>query len=282
MRASRVAAETATAGAWPSWGRLVWTSMRSQNRTFWRNPVASFFTLGLPLIMLVLFGSLFTWDVDVGFGTVPAAQFYTPALAAFTAANAALANVGITLAFQRQFGLLKRVRGTPLPPSAFLGGTVASSVWIALLGTLIMMLVGVLFFDVGAAAAKIPAAVVAFVVGTAAFAGLGLALAALAPSGNGAPAIANAVILPMAFVSNIFVPAEDPPAWLRILGDVLPLKHFGNSFSAAFHPAVPAPAWRGVDLAVLAAWGVAGALAAWRFFDWMPRMPRARRSAAAE
>lgn len=281
MRASSAAAGTATAGEWPSWGRLTWISMRSQNRTFWRNPVASFFTLGLPLIMLVLFGSLFSWEIDVGFGLIPAAQFYTPGLAAFTAANAALANVGITLAFQRQFGLLKRVRGTPLPPSTFLAGTVASSVWIALLGTLIMMLVGVLFFDVGIAAAKIPAAVVSFVVGTAAFAGLGLALAALAPSGNTAPAVANAVILPMAFVSDIFVPAENPPDWLRVLGDVLPLKHFGRAFSAAFHPAVPAPAWQGTDLAILAAWGVAGALLAWRFFDWMPRVASGRRAKVA-
>ena len=278
MRASHAAAMTATGGAWPSWGRLVWTAMRSQNRTFWRNPVASFFTLGLPLIMLVLFGSLFSWEIDVGFGPIPAAQFYTPGLAVFAAANAALSNVGITLAFQRQFGFLKRIRGTPLPPSAFLGGALVSSAWIALLGTLIMMLVGVLFFDVGIAAAKIPAAIVSFVVGTAAFAGLGLALAALAPSGNSAPAAANAVILPMAFVSNIFVPAEAPPDWLRILGDVLPLKHFGNAFSAAFHPLVAAPAWRGTDLAILAAWGVAGALLAWRFFDWMPRVASGRRA----
>lgn len=282
MRASRAGAEAATAGARPSWGRLTWTSTRSQNRAFWRNPVASFFTLGLPLIMLVLFGSLFSWEIDVGFGLVPASQFYTPALAAFTAANAALANVGITLAFQRQFGLLKRIRGTPLPPSAFLAGTVVSSVWIALLGTLIMMVVGVIFFDVGIAAAKIPAAVVAFVVGAAAFAGLGLALAALAPSGNTAPAVANAVILPMAFVSDVFVPAENPPDWLRILGDVLPLKHFSRAFSAAFHPAVPAPGWRGIDVAVMAAWGAGGALLAWRFFDWMPRMPRARAGRTAD
>ncbi len=282
MRTSRARAEPSaaelSARAWPSWGRLVWVSMRSQNRTFWRNPVPVFFTLGLPLIMLVLFGSLFSWDIDVGFGPIPAAQFYAPALAAFTAANAALSNVGITLAFQRQFGLLKRIKGTPLPPSAFLGGTVVSSVWIALLGTLIMFLAGVLFFDVGIAAAKIPAAALSFAVGTAAFAGLGLALAALSPSGNTAPAVANAVILPMAFVSNVFVPAEDPPDWLRILGDVLPLKHFSSAFSAAFHPAVAAPAWRGTDLAIMVAWGAGGALVAWRFFDWMPRVAGRRRA----
>ena len=281
MRTSSAPAETAAGAspaAWPSWGRLLWVSMRSQNRTFWRNPVASFFTLGLPLIMLVLFGSLFSGEVDVGFGLIPTSQFYTPALAAFTAANAALLNVGITLAFQRQFGFLKRIRGTPLPPSAFLGGSLVSSAWIALLGTLIMMLVGVLFFDVGIAAAKIPAAVVSFIVGTAAFAGMGLALAALVPSGNSAPAAANAVILPMAFVSNVFVPVEDPSGWLRTLGDVLPLKHFSAAFSAAFHPAVAAPGWRGVDLAVVAAWGLGGALAAWRLFDWMPRVASGRRA----
>ncbi len=278
MRTSRAGATTIDGGAWPSWGRLAWTSMRGQNRTFWRNPVPVFFTLGLPLIMLVLFGSLFTWDIDVGFGPVPAAQFYTPGLAAFTAANAALLNVGITLAFQRQFGFLKRIRGTPLPPSAFLGGAVVSSAWIALLGTLIMFVVGVLFFDVGIAAAKIPAAVVSFLVGTLSFAGLGLALAAFAPSGNTAPALANGVILPMAFVSDVFVPAENPPDWLRILGDVLPLKHFSRAFSAAFHPAVAAPGWRGADLAIMVAWGVGGALLAWRFFDWMPRVATGRRA----
>lgn len=271
-------ASSRTSGeAWPSWGRLAWGCLRSQTRTFWRIPVAAFFTLGLPLIMLVLFGSLFSWEIDLGFGSIPAAQVYTPGLACFTAANAAMTNLGITLAFQRQFGFLKRVRGTPMPPSAYLAGSVGSAAWIALLGTVIMMLVGVLFFDVGIAAAKIPAATVSFLVGTTAFAACGLALAALSPSGNSAPALANAAILPMAFISDIFVPSENPPTWLRILGDVLPLKHFGRAFSAAFHPAVPAPAWQGTDLLILAAWGVAGALVAARYFDWMPREPRTRR-----
>ena len=103
-----------------------------------------------------------------------------------------------------------------------------------------------------------PAAVVTFLVGVSAFAALGMAVAGLCPSASAASAVANAIILPMAFVSGIFIPLEDPPAWLATLGDVLPLKPFVESFQDAFNPSVEPPAFDWGDLALVAAWGVVG------------------------
>jgi ABC-2 type transport system permease protein len=132
-----------------------------------------------------------------------------------------------------------------------------------------------------------PAAIVTFLVGVAAFAALGMAVAGMCPSASAASAVANAIILPMAFVSGVFIPLEDPPAWLATIGNVLPLKPFAESFQDAFNPAVDPPAFDWANLAVVAAWGVVGVLVALRWFKWEPSRggstPRRRaRTAAAE
>ena len=102
------------------------------------------------------------------------------------------------------------------------------------------------------------------------FAAMGMAVAGLCPSASAASAVANAIILPMAFISDIFIAIEDPPPWLDTLGDVLPLKPFAQSFQDAFNPSVPAPAFQWGKLALVAAWGVAGLLVALRWFRWEP------------
>ena len=160
---------------------LLTRQFRNQNRIFWRTPVAAFFTLVLPLIMLVLFVALFGNDeIDsTTFGDVKISQFYTPALAVFSAASATYTNIGINLSVRRELGILKRVRGTPMPPSIYLAGVVLSAVWLALVATVIMVGVGVIAYDVNIELAKLPAMVVAFVVGSMTFAVLGVAVAAM-------------------------------------------------------------------------------------------------------
>ena len=149
-----------------------------------------------------------------------------------------------------------------------------------------MLTLGVVAYDLDVDAAKVPAAVVTFLVGVRRFAALGMAVAGLCPSASAASAVANAIILPMAFISDIFIPLEDPPAWLDTLGDVLPLKPFAQSFQDCFNPAVDPPAFDWAKLAVVAAWGVAGLLVALRWFRWEParggstRRRRARVAAA--
>jgi ABC-2 type transport system permease protein len=262
---------------------LVWQQIRYQNRLFWRTPVAAFFTLVFPLMFLLLFSAIFGTDTFeiTGRGVFSVAQFYAPALAVFAAASATYTNIGIGTAISRDEGILKRLRGTPLPPWAYMAGLIGSGVWIALIATTLMMTVGVVAFNVNIELAKMPAALVTFVTGSACFAALGLALAAASPTGDSAPAMANATILPLAFVSDVFIAIDNPPQWLTAVGNFFPLKHFVRAFQDAFHPLTESPAFRFEHLGVMAIWGVVGALLALKFFTWEPRQgaagPRRRR-----
>ena len=268
----------------PSTLRLVALQTRYQLVTFWRIPVAVFFTIGLPLVMLVLFNALFgDGTFDTPDGEISAQQFYTGGLAAFTAVSATFTNLANMVPLRRDEGVLKRWRGTPLPMSVYVAGFIVSAVIIAFVGVVFMLTLGVVVYDLEIEAAKMPAAVVTFLVGVGAFAALGMALASVVKSASSASAAANAIILPMAFVSNIFIQVDDAPRWIVTLGDIFPLKHFAEAFQACFTPTVEAPAFDWASLAYVAAWGVVGLVIALRRFTWEPSgsAPRGRRSRRA-
>ena len=251
---------------------LVGRHVAYQVRTFARTPIAVFFTIALPLIMLILFNALFgSNEVDTGSGEWPLSQFYTGGLAAFTAVSATFTNLANVVPIRRDEGVLKRWRGTPLPPWVYISGLIGSAVALAAAGCVLTLALGVVAYDLQIDAAKLPAAIVTFLVGVLSFAAMGMAVAGLCPSASAASAVANAIILPMAFISDIFIPIEtDAPAWLDTLGDVLPLKPFAQSFQDAFNPMVEPPAFQWDKLAVVAAWGIAGLLIALRWFRWEP------------
>lgn len=256
---------------------LLWHQIRYQNKLFWRTPIAAFFTLFFPLMFLLLFSVLFGDErIELpGRGSFSVAGFYAPALGVFAAASATYTNIGVQVAISRDLGILKRFRGTPLPAWIYMAGRIGSGVWIAAIAVGVMMLVGIFAFDVTFELAKLPAAVVTFLVGSACFAALGLALAAVAPTGDTAPAVANATILPLAFVSDVFIAIGEPPRWLEILGDIFPLKHFVRAFQDAFSPFVEAPAFEWNHLGVMALWTIIGAAFALKFFSWEPRESKA-------
>jgi ABC-2 type transport system permease protein len=257
-------------GAPSSLAQLV-THVGYQIRLFVRTPIAVFFTLLLPLMMLVLFNALFGGsDVDTGSGEWPLSQFYTGALAAFTAVSATFTNLANIVPIRRDEGVLKRWRGTPQRPWVYIGGLIGSAIALAAVGVLIMLALGVVAYDLDIEAAKVPAAIVSFLVGVTSFAAMGMAIAGLCPSASAASALANAIILPMAFISDVFIPMEDPPAWLATLGDILPLKPFVQSFQDTLNPLVEAPAFNWDLLARTAVWGIAGLLVAIRWFRWEP------------
>lgn len=266
---------------------LVLQQVRYQNRIFWRTPVAAFFTLVFPLMFLILFTAIFGNDEIESLG-VTTAQFYAPALAVFGAASATYTNLAVTTAIARDEGILKRVRGTPLPPWIYITGRIGSAIWIALLAVVLMMTVGAVVYGVEIPGATFPAAAVSFVVGAASFAALGLMVAALVPNGDSAPAVANATLLPIAFVSDVFIVTEDGPGWIGTLGDIFPLKHFVGAFGDAFNPTLEGAGWVwsssgdqyaiGLHLAVMAAWAIGGAVLAVRYFKWEPN-PESRSDA---
>jgi ABC-2 type transport system permease protein len=259
------------ADRFPSTTKLVMRQVRYQLLSFWRIPAALFFTILLPLIMLVLFNAIFgNGDVETPAGLWRTSQFYTGGLAAFTAVSATYTNLANMVPIRREEGVLKRWRGTPLQTGTYVAGFVGSALVLAAIGTTVMLAVGVLFYDLQIDAAKLPAMIVTFLVGVCSFAALGMAVAALVQSASSAAAVANATILPLSFVSNIFIPLENAPRWLETVGDVFPLKPFALSFQDTLNPLVDAPGFDWGRLGFVALWGVAGALLAVKRFTWEP------------
>ena len=254
----------------PSPLSLLWHQARYEWRIFWRTPISAFFTIFFPLLIFVVFSLVFG-NERIEYLGITTAQFYAPSLAVFAAVSATYTNISIFTSYQRDEGILKRVRGTPLPSWIFFGGKIFSSILIALIGTLIMLGVGVLFFGLQVYPETVPILIVVFFVGVATFAALGLLVAAVAPSGQAATAIANATLLPLAFVSGVFiVPGEDMPSWLTAVSDFFPLSHFVEPFVAAFTPAATRADFDWQDLAYLALWGAVALVLAIRWFTWEP------------
>lgn len=257
--------------------RIVLAEIRHQSRLFWRVPLAAFFTVAFPMMFLVLF-NLLNQDATVdSLGGIPFAQFYTPGIAVFAMVTAGYTNLAITVSMDRDEGILKRIKGTPLPPFAYMAGRIGAAVSVGALSVVLMFVVGAAFFGVEPLWERMPMALLVLVVGAATFAALGLAVAGVAPNGQAAPAIANATILPLAFISGIFFPMEASPEWLQTLAAVFPLRPFGAAFTEQFNPTV-VPDFPLTELAVLSVWMVLGVIVAVRTFTWDPRPGGRRRS----
>ncbi|GMQ94355.1 MAG: ABC transporter permease [Acidimicrobiia bacterium] len=252
----------------PSSFGLLLGQTQYQNKIFFRNPLAAFFTLFFPLMIFVVFALVFG-NQEIDYLGVTTAQYYAPSMAVFAAVSATYTNLAVTTAYQRDQGILKRVRGTPLPSAVYMGGKIISAVMIATIAVLIMMVIGVVFYGVQIYAATLASAIMTFIVGVASFAALGLLVAAVVSSGEAATAVTNATLLPLAFFSGVFiVPSQDSPAWLDAVASFFPLKHFVEPFVSAFNPLTVGSGWNWVSLAYMVLWGLVAVFLAVRFFKW--------------
>ena len=245
---------------------------RFENKQFWRNPASAFFTFAFPLMFLVIFTTLFGEDTSTlpGGKEVSNSTYYTSSILAFSVITACFTNIAIGVSFSRDQGILKRVRGTPLPASSYLLGKVLNAIVVMLLLVAIVSAFGALFYDVDLPTDTIPALVVTLIVGAASFSALGLAVTALVPNAEAAPAVINAIILPLLFISGVFIPLDQAPDWLARLADFFPIKHFVEAVFSSFL-GITETGLEGGDLLIVAAWGVAGLVLAIRFFTWEPR-----------
>ena len=232
-----------------------------ENRAFWRNPPAAFFTFAFPLLFMVIFNVLF------GAG---AAGFFTPAIIVFGVVTATYTNLAMTVTIARDEGILKRIRGTPLPAWAYLAGRIGHSVAIAFLLVVIVAGFGTLVYGVDVPWAALPAMLLVLVIAAATFSALGLFVSGLIPNADAAPAVVNASILPVLFISNVFVQMENAPAWLDTVSHLLPVRHFADAtmwlYASGADAGVP---W--LEVGVIGLWGVIGVVGALRFFSWEPR-----------
>lgn len=232
-----------------------------ENRAFWRNPPAAFFTFVFPLLFMAIFNVLFGTD---------AAGFFTPAIIVFAVVTATYTNLAMTVTIARDAGILKRIRGTPLPPWAYLGGRIGHAVLVALLLVVIVAAFGALVYGVAVPWEALPAILLVLAVSAAAFSALGLAVSGLIRNADAAPAVVNATILPVLFISNVFIQMENAPDWLDAISHLLPVRHFADAMMELYARGADAGVpW--TEVGVIALWGIIGVVAAVRFFSWEPR-----------
>jgi ABC-2 type transport system permease protein len=239
--------------------------LRYEQRLFWRSREAAVFVFVFPLLLYALLGSVYGDEID----GVPAADVLLAGLIGYGAANTALAGLAITLVGRREAGVLKRLRATPLAPAGDITAVLLSTLLTFTLQTMAMIALGRLAFG-ASSPGNWPGLIGAVIVGALCFAGLGVAAAALIRSTEGASAVVNVIVLPMAFLSGSFGPTRDFPTFLQAIADILPLTYYLDVVNGVY--------LRGESLfadptalAVVAAWGLAGLAVALRAFGWMPR-----------
>ena len=244
------------------WGALAWRQYRLERRMFWRNPTAAFFNAGVPLLFLLLFGIVFAGDGEQ-------LEVLVPGIAAMSVMTTTFNALAHNIVALRERGILKRMRSTPLPASAYLAALGGHALTNTVLQVLLVTVVGRLVF--GLEWPRDWTALAVFVVaGAACFAALGVALAHVIPQAESAPAYVNAIFLPVIGVSGVFYDESSAPALIADVAQVLPLTHLVDGIAGAWVDGAGLSTHWGALLVVLA-WGALAAVPAMRGFRWESR-----------
>jgi ABC-2 type transport system permease protein len=238
---------------------LGWRQYRLERHMFWRNPSAAFFNFALPLLFLLAGGIILN-------GKQHDLNLLVPAIAGMSVMSTTFTALAYNIVFLRERGVLKRIRGTPLPTISYFGGVASSAVTNTALQIAIVTLAGKLFFGIGWPLHWIEL-VVFVLAGVVCFAGLGVAFAHVIPNFESTAAYVNAIFLPVVFVSFYVFDSKSAPAFVRNIAEALPLKPLIDGISGAMVTG------NGLGdnlsaLAVIALWGVFGVYFAVRGFSW--------------
>lgn len=245
-------------------------------RTFSREWEGVLFTFALPAVILTLFATVMGGMFDMG---MPAVDYFLPGLMAMGLMSVSFQTLGVSIATEREYGMLRRLRGTPMPASAYFVGKTILVLFLALGQVVLLLGVARLFFD-----ATLPTTVGAwatmawvFVLGTVACSLLGIAVSSMARTPQAASAVVTFPFLILQFVSGIFVPVMALPEWLLNLASLFPLLWMAQGMRAAFFPEAmaalePSGAW---DLPMVALalgiWCVVGLAVTLTTFRWKTR-----------
>jgi ABC-2 type transport system permease protein len=241
---------------------LGWRQYRLERKMFWRNPSAAFFNFVLPLLFLAGAGAALS-------GNQHQLNHLVPMIAGLSVMSTTFTALAYNVVFLRERGVLKRIRGTPLPSISYFGGVAANAVTNTALQIAIVVLCGRLFFGIGWPA-HWDALVVFVLVGVVCFAALGVAFAHAIPNFESTAAYVNAVFLPVVAVSFYVFDSTSAPGFVRTIAEALPLKPLIDGLYAAM------VGGRGLGgqldaLAVIALWGAFGLYLAVRGFSWEAR-----------
>jgi ABC-2 type transport system permease protein len=241
-------------------------------RAFLRNRQSRFFTVALPILFLVIFASVFGGHhtVAVAGGRINTSIYYVPGIITLGIIGAAFINLVISVTTQRETGVLKRRRATPVPASALNAGRALTAVVTALAITVVLLAIGWAAYSASIPARTAPALIVTVIVGTVSFCCLGYALTSIIKNEDAAQPMTQAIILPLYFISGVFVAVSVLPHWLVDLAAIFPVRHLASALLMAYNPHTRGSGFAGWDLLVVGAWGAAGLVIALRRFSWLP------------
>ncbi|MBY8873852.1 ABC transporter permease [Micromonospora sp. PLK6-60] len=250
-------------------------------KTFFRERDAVVFTLSLPIVVFVLLGAMF--DGVYPGSDVTTAQYLAPSMIAAGVASTTFVNLGTGIAADRDDGTLKRLRGMPMPPSAYFLGKAVTALLITVVEAGLLLVIGVVGFDltVPTDPARWLTFGWVFLLGVTACSLLGIAVSSLAGSARSAAAVTNLPYLVLAFISGIyFTPVGQLPGPLVTAGSLFPLKWMAQGFRSVFLPDTilaqeVVPSWEHGRIAlVLAAWCIGGLVLCLTTFRWRGRRDR--------
>ena len=252
---------------------LVIHQARYDLRSFLRNRQARFFTLALPLLFLVIFNGVFGGN-QVGPARVPAKLYYVPGISAMAVIAASFINLVISITVLREEGVLKRRRATPVPAWALIAGRTLMAIFVSLLSMSLLMLVGRFAYDVRLPAHAIPGVAITAVVGSITFCALAYSLSAFIANEDAAQPMVQAIMLPLYFISGVFIPSVTLPAWLRHVAEFFPVQHLADGLRNGYLPGASGTGIVWSDIGVLAIWAAVGLAIALRSFSWLPHRSR--------
>ena len=236
---------------------------------FLRNRQSRFFTLVLPILFLVIFVSVFG-NHRIGPNNVKASTYYVPGISALAVIAGSFVNLVISITAQREGGILKRRRATPVPASVLIAGRAITAIVISLAVMVVVLLIGRFGYGVKLPTSTIPGVVVTAVLGAVTFCCLGYALTTAVNSADAAQPMVQAIMLPLYFISGVFIPNIQLPSWLKDVAEVFPVQHLADGLRRAYDPTVHGVGIVWSDIGVLALWAAIGLGVALVRFSWLP------------
>jgi len=242
--------------------------LRAEQRLYWRSHELAFFTFIFPLLIYILLGSVYGDDPIESEG-VTGSEYLLAGILGYGVAATAFAGLAIIVVLRRESGVLKRLRGTPLPGWAYVGAVLASTTIVFTIEVVALLVLANVMFDVPYPDRWLSLAL-AVLLGVVAFAALGVALTTVIRSAEGASAVVNAVYLPMAFLAGSFWTPQAYPPVLEAIANLLPLTYYIQLMQdIVLHNEQIWADWTNVG--VVAAWGIFGLVVTVLRFRWEPR-----------
>jgi ABC-2 type transport system permease protein len=248
--------------------RLIWHQARLEQRSFWRNPQGAFFTFAMPVGLLVIFGAIAGKAMVPGHPGLRAPVLLVPGFTAFGIIVAAYTNLAATITVLRSEGVLKRIRATPLTPSAYVSAQLISAVVSSLVIAGASLAIGAAMFGATPLWDRSLTLIGVLALGVACFVSLGLAITAAIPTAEAAGPVTNGTYLPLAIISGTFSYNLVLPDWLNKIAALFPVKAFTDALRDCYNPLSHTNL--AGDCAVLAAWILVGVLLTRRYFRWEP------------